>query len=429
MDKKEKSRIVVPIICLLLSIGLWVYVTNVENKIRTTEITKVPVELVNKDSLTSLNLALTPNQNFYVNLKVEGNTNDINKIKKSDFKLQVDLNEYAWKIGENKVPVTIVDYPITVSIKSNNSLAISIKIENMVEKTMKITSNINVVPKQGYFASEAIISPEEVKIKGAESLVNKVSKLLISDNKEEVHEDIVENYDIIPVDDSNNEVIGVDLSEKVAMVEIKISKGKSVKVNIATINQLPSEIKLSSIKANKEYVEILGPKEILDTIDELETEYLDLSNINDDTTVNLKINAPQGITISGGEDISININVIKKITKYFNIKYSISGQNEGIKVTPSSETVNVKIKAFEDEIEKITTDNIKASINISNLKTEGIFEEIPVVTLEGLGNSITIESVDKVKLEVIKEIAQGNTDENTDNIDNTEKENNEDIEE
>lgn len=417
MDKKEKSRIIVPMICLLLSIGLWVYVTNVENKTRVTEITKIPVEIVNKDSLTSSNLALTPNQDFYVNLKVEGNTNDINKIKKSDFKLQVDLSEYAWKIGENKVPVTIVDYPITVSIKNNNSLAVSIKIENMVEKTMEITSNISVTPKQGYFASDAIISPEEVKIKGAESLVNKVSKLLISDKKEEVHEDIIENYEIIPVDDSNNEVIGVDLSEKVAMVEIKISKGKSVKVNVETINQLPGEVKLSSIESNKEYVEILGPKEILDTIDELETEPLDLSTIIDNTTVNLKIRIPGGVTISDGEEVSVNIKVIKKITKVFNIKYTISGENENIKVTPSSETINVKIKAFEDDMEKITSNNIKANLDISNLKTEGTFEEIPTVTVEGLGNSVIVEAVDKVKLEVIKEIAQSSNEENTDKED------------
>ena len=135
MVKKEKSKLVTPIICLLLSIGLWLYVTNVENKIRTTEINKIPVELINSDALTSSKLALTPNQEFYVNLKIEGNTNDINKIKKSDFKLQVDLSEYAWKKGENKVPVSIVDYPITVSVRNTNNLTVSIKIEDMIEKT------------------------------------------------------------------------------------------------------------------------------------------------------------------------------------------------------------------------------------------------------------------------------------------------------
>ena len=62
MDNKEKNKLIVPIICVLLSIGLWVYVTNVENKIRTTEISKIPVELVNLDALTSSKLALSPDQ-------------------------------------------------------------------------------------------------------------------------------------------------------------------------------------------------------------------------------------------------------------------------------------------------------------------------------------------------------------------------------
>ena len=90
MDNKEKNRLVIPVICLLLSIGLWVYVTNVENKIRTTEISKIPVELINTEALTSSKLALTPNQELYVTLKVEGTTSDSNKIKNSDVKVQVD---------------------------------------------------------------------------------------------------------------------------------------------------------------------------------------------------------------------------------------------------------------------------------------------------------------------------------------------------
>ena len=229
MDNKEKNRLVIPVICLLLSIGLWVYVTNVENKIRTTEISKIPVELINTEALTSSKLALTPNQELYVTLKVEGNTSDINKIKKSDFKVQVDLSEYAWKKGENKVPVSIVDYPITVSIRNTNTLTVSVKIEDMVEKTMPITSDIIVTPRQGYFASVATIDPKEVKVTGAESVVTRVSSLVVSDNKGDVFENVVGSYDIKPLDEDGNEVLGVLLSEKSANVEIKVSKGKPIR--------------------------------------------------------------------------------------------------------------------------------------------------------------------------------------------------------
>lgn len=413
MDNKEKNRLVIPLICLLLSIGLWVYVTNVENKIRTTEISKIPVELINTEALTSSKLALTPNQELYVTLKVEGNTSDINKIKKSDFKVQVDLSEYAWKKGENKVPVSIVDYPITVSIRNTNTLTVSVKIEDMVEKTMPITSDIIVTPRQGYFASVATIDPKEVKVTGAESVVTRVSSLVVSDNKEDVFENVVGSYDIKPLDEDGNEVLGVLLSEKSANVEIKVSKGKSVKVNVVTTGQLPNGLKLKSIESNKKFVEILGPKEILDTINEVNSTPLNLSSINESKDVSLGIVIPEGLKLSQGEDyITVKVNVIKFATKDFNIKYSITGGIEGVKVTSAKDTIKVTISGYENELGNVTADNIKASIDVSAFKEEGSFEQEPKVTLQGLDESFSIVSVEKIAFTVTKEVAQNPSDTN-----------------
>lgn len=420
MDNKEKNRLVIPVICLLLSIGLWVYVTNVENKIRTTEISKIPVELINTEALTSSKLALTPNQELYVTLKVEGNTSDINKIKKSDFKVQVDLSEYAWKKGENKVPVSIVDYPITVSIRNTNTLTVSVKIEDMVEKTMPITSDIIVTPRQGYFASVATIDPKEVKVTGAESVVTRVSSLVVSDNKEDVFENVVGSYDIKPLDEDGNEVLGVLLSEKSANVEIKVSKGKSVKVNVVTTGQLPNGLKLKSIESNKKFVEILGPKEILDTISEVNSTPLNLSSINESKDVSLGIVIPEGLKLSQGEDyITVKVNVIKFATKDFNIKYSITGGIEGVKVTPAKDTIKVTISGYENELGNVTADNIKASIDVSAFKEDGSFEQEPKVTLQGLDESFGIVSVEKIAFTVTKEVAQNPSD-NNNNANNNE---------
>jgi len=420
MDKKEENKLVVPIICLLLSIGLWFYVTNVENKIRTTEISKIPVELVNLDALNSSKLALTPNQEFYVTLKVEGNTNDINKIKKSDFKLQVDLSEYAWKKGQNKVPVSIEDYPITVSIRNTNNLTISINIEDMLEKTIPITSEINVIPRSGYFASKPSINPEEVKITGAESVVNTVSKLVVTDNKEDVYEDIIGDYGIKAVDKNGNEVLGVNLSTKTARVEIKVSKGKLVNVNVVTIGQLPDGVKLKSIDISRKLVEILGPKELLDSIEEVKTEPIYLSNITANKDINLNLILPEGISIAQGEEVvTARVNIISMITKDFTVKINISGVTQEIKVLPNKENIKVTIKGYQDEIENVTEDNISATLDVSSYKEDGTFDTVPKVTLKDLNGSFSIESVENVTITVSKEIAQGsgNNDDNNSNND------------
>ncbi|VYU17701.1 hypothetical protein [Clostridium tertium] len=419
MDNKEKNKLIVPIICLLLSIGLWVYVTNVENKIRTTEISKIPVELVNLDALTSSKLALSPNQEFYVTLKVEGNTNDINKIKKSDFKLQVDLSEYAWKKGTNKVPVSIVDYPISISIRNTNTLTIQVNIEDMVEKNLPVTSNIKVKTKQGYFASEPTISPEEIKISGPESSVNSVSKLIINDSKEEVSEDIIGNYEIIPVDEHGDEVEGITLSQGTAKVEIKVSKGKSVKINISTVGTLPSGVKLKSLESSRKTVEILGPKEILDTINEVTTTPIDLSSITNSQDVNLSINIPEGVKVAQGEEqLSVRVNLVGIISKDFSIKYSLSGANQGLKITPSKDVIKVTIKGFEDEISSVSADKIKASIDLSSYKEEGTFEVTPKVSLDGLNTNYSVSYVEPISVTVVKEVAQGDNNNNSNDNNN-----------
>ena len=51
MDKgsRKEQTIIVKIICLLLSFGLWLYVSNVENPVRTHEIKDIPVEILNEE--------------------------------------------------------------------------------------------------------------------------------------------------------------------------------------------------------------------------------------------------------------------------------------------------------------------------------------------------------------------------------------------
>ena len=100
---KNKQKIIVQLVCLLLSLGLWIYITNIENPIKSYELSKVPVEIKNSDSLKSVGLVLAPNQQFYVSLKIEGSSQDLFSIDKSDFTISVDLSEFVLKNGENRL--------------------------------------------------------------------------------------------------------------------------------------------------------------------------------------------------------------------------------------------------------------------------------------------------------------------------------------
>lgn len=83
MGKGNKNKsLVAKLICLLLSFGLWLYISNVENPVRTYELKGVPVELINKESISKSNLAIVGEESFTVDLTLEGATSEITKAKK-----------------------------------------------------------------------------------------------------------------------------------------------------------------------------------------------------------------------------------------------------------------------------------------------------------------------------------------------------------
>ena len=404
MDKKDKKeRIVVLIICLLMSIGLWFYVSNVENTVRKYDLNKVPVELLNVESLKDAKLALTPNQQFYVNLKLEG-TSQIYKVKKEDFKITVDISEYALKKGENKMSVNIIEAPTNVTIKNNSNLNIIINLEEILDKTMEIVPEIDVTSTGEYFVSPVEIKPKEVKITGAESLVNRVEKVVVRGEAKGVTEDVIASYPIIPVDIAGKEVEGIELQSEYADVVIRVSKGRNIPVKINTIGELQSDLKLKSIEASRKTVEIIGPKEILDQIVEIKTEVVDLSKIKDNEEINIGFIVPDGVNILNGQEfVTVKVNVTKMISKDFEVDFKLQGLKNGLIITPVKNTVNVKVTAFEDQMDTVTVENIKAELNVESFKEEGTFEGTPIITLVGLDSTISVEPTEKIVFKITKE--------------------------
>lgn len=403
MDNKDKKeRVIIPAICLLMSIGLWFYVSNVENTIRKYDLRNVPVELLNVEVLKESKLVLSPSQEFYVDLKLEG-SNEIYKIKREDFKITVDVSDYALKKGENKMIVNIVDAPDDLTIKNTNSLNIVINLEEISEKTMEIKSEISVTAKGGYFVAPIEINPKEVKVIGAESLVDRVDAVVVRGEIVEAEEDIVNTYDLIAVDNTGKEVKGIELQKENVDILIKVSKGRSIPIKMKTTGELPSNLKLQSIDGSRKNAEIVGPKELLDQIVELETEVIDLSQIKDNTEITVGVVAPPGVTLVQGEElITVKISVIKVVSKNIEIGFNLSGITEGLTITPVKTTINIKVTAFEDEIGLVTADNIKVDLNVESLKEEGVFDVAPIITSVGLSSSVSVVSTENISCDVKK---------------------------
>ena len=400
----HKQKIITQIVCLLLSIGLWFYVINVENPVITQDINKVPVRLLNEGVLRDSNLIISPNQQFYVNLKIEATSQDIRKISKDDFDIVVDLSEYVFKIGENKLPVHIIDSPSRVAIKNNNSLTLTINIEEYVSKDFEVTSDINIIAKPSYYVAPIKFKEDTVTVSGAKSLVDKVAAIVAKGEEYNVSETIINNYNIYAVDENGEEVEGVTLSQSMAEATIKINEGKVVPIHVNTIGELKSGIRLVKITQDYQEVEISGPEEVLNSIDTIETENIDLSNITDSTNIKVSLLIPNNVQVNLGQlnSITVTINVEKEDSKELSIPVTFEGIGEGFSLDGDSKVVKVKVSGYADEIKDINESSIVAKIDLSKYTEAGEYTEAPVVSLVTPNDKLKLECSDKVTFTLLK---------------------------
>lgn len=393
MDKGNEKRGIVQLLCILLSFGLWLYVSSFENPNRTSDIKGIPVEIVNSDALKNSNLALIPNQDFTITLKIEGAASEVYSVKAGDFKIRADLGDYALKKGENNIPIQIVNYPQNINIKNTSVLSIKVKIENFAEKDIKVSSKLDTSFKTGFSQRGIEIKPDTVKVSGAESSVVKVNYVAMVGAIKDISGDFEDNFEMKAFDSEGNEVKDVKLSQSTGSISMKVGKGKDVPVKVKYTGSLPNGMSIDKASLSKSNIRLIGDSENLDKVEFIETEPINLSNINGDKDIKVKLSVPEGMSVDKeNEYINVNIKVKSNspITKSFDVKIVYSGKDDKYTYEISQQSVSITLTGPEASLATITAANLKVEGVLTNL-TEGSHDvEWKVSLINTDKNDITI---------------------------------------
>ena len=382
---KEKN-LMVKLVCLLLSFGLWIYISNIENPIKQYTITNIPVQIVNLDVLKEDNLTLAPDQNFTISLTIQGTSTNIYSINKSQFTVVSNLSNYTLKSGDNSIPVEITNSPNNVNIKNNGVLRINIKLENITEKTMPVKSELNVTTSNSTYVKNISFSTNQITVSGPEETVNEVSKLVVRGNVTANNSTTTASFPVVAVDSSGNVVNDVVLSTNNVQTTITVEKGKLVPIKVQTTGELRAGLTLENIIANPNTIKILGSESVLDSTDEILSEPINLNSITGNETIITNLIVPRNITLLPNEnEINVDVkvsgadennseNVINgntETTKTFEIPITIEGNLSGYTANLSSNTVTVVLKGSKKELDNLQASNLSCKIDISKLTKEG----------------------------------------------------------
>lgn len=400
-----KQRVIVQVVCVLLSIILWVYVTNIENPLNTIELNKVNVQLLNSDILAESGQILAPNQDITVSLKLEGSIQDIYKVSAADFSAVIDLQPYALKIGENTIPVTIIDSPSNITIKNLSGLTATIVVEELTEKEVPVISDIDVTVKNSYYASAAETDPETITVSGPKSLVDRVDSVEVSGSEDNVDQTIVKNYDIYAVDVNRNKVAGVSFSQDTVQVTIRVNEGKTVPINVVTEGKLPDGLRLINTEVKEKSIDISGPDGVLSNISEIDTEAIDLSKITEDTSIEVGVIIPEGAVNESSKTVTVDISLERTETKEIEVPFTVQGLSEDFNSVIDTDKVKVTIRGYSKNLEGITAADLTAVLDLTSINAEGDYTLKPAVTIINGSESVIISNIGDIKVNITKQKA------------------------
>lgn len=404
MDKDEKisKSIVVKLICVLISTCLWFYVSNVENPTRTSKIKNVPVQLTNLLSLQDAGLAISENQDFTVDLSLEGSSKNVINAKVDDFKVEADMSAYALKEGDNLIPIKIVDYPENVSIKNNGVLAVKVKLEKMVQKDIDVVSKVKISYKDNIYEKDKKITPAKVTISGPQSAVDKVTDAVIEGEEKNVDRNMEASYDIKFIDEKGNKVSNINSNYNKAQLTIEVSNGKTVPINVKTQPNLKEGYILESAEASSDSIVITGNAENLSKVSYIETEPIDLSEITEDTEVTAKLKLPNNITLLDGKDeikVKVKIKSAEQPTSVIGVNVKCSNLKNGLAIENQNIISNVTFSGSNEDIKALTANDINASVDLSQIEEEGTYNLKPSVTTN---KNVAVSAVTEVTITIKK---------------------------
>ncbi|AVQ45094.1 CdaR family protein [Clostridium botulinum] len=418
MGKKSKTEnIIVKICCIIASFALWLYIFNIENPIKEQKIT-VPVNIVNKESMNELELALMPKEVNTVTLIIKGNVKDIYSVKAEDFKVEADLNSFGLKKGENKIPVKVKKSPGSIKIVNEENLWTKITLDKLKSKTVPIKIKVTGSPKDGYAALNPIIKEETATIYGTETYINKVKEVVGKCNIEGKSSEIKTNISLQAKTYDGDIINEVSVEPSKVYVKIPLTRIKRVPVNMRLSEDISNNKNIESITPLQSEVEISGEEEVIQNIKYIDTEMININSIKiGQENIESNLVVPKGvILVSGNNTIKLKIKfkviedkkedeknkdkdkeenkedkiIEKKATKDINI----INEPKDKEVLLSQSNVTINMKGNKDVIDKINVDNIKCYVDLKNVNLgENIVKVIVDMGDNKIDYSVNLDSI------------------------------------
>lgn len=391
MKKRSLSQLifsknyVIFILAVIISIGIWTYMSLNSSNDTTVTISNVPIQMDLSESSRNLGLQIFTDEKQTASVTVTGNRTILGSVTESDLTVTAAASSVN-SSGNFTLPVSAAKKNLSSNFQITGSTpsSVSVMVDYYKESTFQIQDKILFGVADGYYGATSL-PYNSITISGPQTEVMKIKQVAaVASVEDNLLETTDVEADIVLYDENGNELSQklLTMSFRTLTATISVLTEKSVKVEAGYVNK-PSGLDLTNlVDMHPSGILLAGPDDVMKTLVSVKTEEIDFSTLSDEAVTfnTLAINIPEKCkNISNNATAQVKIDLSGMTKKTFDVDtFKVEGLSSAYKAEVTSKNISVTVIGPKSEIESLDADKITATISVTDPAVKTGSVEMPV---------------------------------------------------
>ena len=188
-NPKKNRKILNLVLAVILAVGVWLYVINVENPTSPTTVRDVPVTVTGEDVLAERDLMVTHLSAESVDLRISGRKKTLMNLNRSNVSLELDVSTIT-AAGDHTLTCQY-EFPRnvgsdSVSISDWEDLRITVTVAQRESKEIPVRGEFIGTEAENSLAGSVTTNPETVEVSGPAEALEDIAYALASVGGKEI---------------------------------------------------------------------------------------------------------------------------------------------------------------------------------------------------------------------------------------------------
>lgn len=359
----------IKILSLVFATLLWFYVITEQNPVVPKDIT-IPVRIINMEALNKNDLVLLDNPgSFSITLKLKGKKEILDAVNQNTLNAYADINNYVVE-GENTLPVIINGLPEGVAVTSRSEHSIKINLDKKIVTQRPITVNVTGNPLGGMANLTPVLTPSEVVLTGAESIIQTVAAVRVDVDIAGVDANVTKQLPVRLLDEAGKDIKGVQLDTQWVNVTVPVANTKRVPIQLV-LDGTPGEGYVITDKLiHPREILVTGDQQALDNLTVINSVKISINNLTADLNIPIALDLPEGIQlVNAKEPLKAVIDIQMLVTSTIdisNIEYRNLNEKYIVGDAPAR-NIRVTVRGPEELVDKVG-ENLTLYVDLINAK-------------------------------------------------------------